>query len=210
MIALVIDPLGAAIGVAIVATISATIWWMLHLPTTTTVLIAEHAAEQAREISGNVLVVFSADIHSEVLMALAAKMAQRQEAQLVAIFVIEVPRTLPIDAELPEVERKALEILAAAEEIGQKHGLEVKTRTIRDRDAGPAIIHAAREENARLIVMGAYREFRYSGAPLGKAIDYVNSHTHTDVLIGVSSTDTEGMFNLPPVDAAALKGNRKR
>src|SRR2546428_8529998 len=97
-----IDHLGWLIAVAIVAFISATIFWMLHPPSSRTLRIAETATEQAQTIAGNVLVVFSADISSEVLMALAARMAKGQQAQLVAIYVIEVPLTLPIDAELPQ------------------------------------------------------------------------------------------------------------
>jgi len=76
--------------------------------------------------------------------------------------------------------------------------VEITTRTIRHRQAGPAIIEAAREENASLIVMGTYREHRYAGAPLGQAIEFVTTHTEIDVLIGVSGLETESMLNVPP------------
>lgn len=201
--------LGWLVAAAIVVFIISTLYWMLHPPSSRTLQIAETATEQAHEIAGNVLVVFSADISSEVLMALATRMAKGQQTQLVAIYVIEVPLTLPTDAELPQEERQALEVLNAATEIGRKVGLEIKTRTIRDRQTGPAIIQAAREENARLIVMGTYREHRYTGAPLAKVIEYVTTHTHIDVLVGVSSaTEPRSMLNL----AAPMtpKGDVKR
>ena len=204
---LTVDPVGALVGLAIVAAISATIFTMLHAPTSRTELIAEHAAEQAREITGVILVVFSNHIHSEVLMALAVRMAKGRQAQLVALYVIEVPYTLPIDAELAQEERAALEVLTAAEEIGRKAGIEITTRTIRDRQTGPAVIAAAREENASLIVMGTYREHRYAGAPMGQEIEYVLGQTETDVLIGVSSvTETETMFSLGPVPPPRTRG----
>jgi APA family basic amino acid/polyamine antiporter len=166
------------------------------------VRIAERADSAAKHITRNVLVVFSADIKSEVLMALAVKMAKGQHIDVLAIYVIEVPMTLPMGASLPKEEREALEVLTAAKEIGRKAGLEIHTRTIRDRQAGPAIIHTARDEHARLIVMGTYRENRYAGAPLARAIEYVTTHTQFDVLIGVASTaDTGSMFALGSVDA---------
>jgi len=150
--------------------------------------------------------VFSTHIHSEVLMALAVRMAKGRQAQLVAIYVIEVPYTLPIDAELPQEERAALEVLTAAEEIGRKASIEISTRTIRDRQTGPAVIQAAREEHASLIIMGTYREHRYAGAPMGQAIEYVLGQTETDVLIGVSSaTEVESMFSLGPLLGTGLK-----
>lgn len=199
---------GWLISAAIVVFISSTLYWMLHPPPTPTLRRAQTATEQAQTIAGNVLVVFSADISSEVLMALATRMAKGQQTLLVAIYVIEVPLTLPIDAELPQQERQALEVLTAATEIGRKVGLEIKTKTIRDRQTGPAIIQAAREENARLIVMGTYREHRYTGAPLAKVIEYVTTHTHIDVLVGVSSaTEPRSMLNL---GALPPKGDNKR
>ena len=202
-----IDLLGAVVSLAIVAAISSTLYTMLHAPSSRTELIAQHAADQAKEITGNVLVVFSAAIHSEVLMALAARMAKGRQADLVAIYVIEVPYTLPIDAELPQEERQALEVLTAAEEIGRKAGIEIRTKVVRDRQTGPAVIQAARDEIASLIVMGTYREHRYAGAPLGLAIDYVLGQTHTDVLIGVSSAhEPESMLNVSGIASPTGKG----
>ena len=211
MIEAVVAHLGWAIAAAIVATIASTLYWMLHPPSSRTVRIAQTAAEQADTIAGNVLVVFSADISSEVLMALAAKMGKGQQTQVVAIYVIEVPLTLPIDAELPQLERQALEVLTAATEIGRRLGIEIRTRTVRERQVGPAIIEAAREENARLIVMGTYREHRYAGAPLAKCIDYVTAHTHVDVLVGISSaTAPTSMLSVVAPAAVASKGSNKR
>src|SRR4029077_381323 len=197
MIAVHLSPIGIAIAAVIATAITLTLYWMLHPPSSRTIRIAEGASSAASHFTGNVLVVFSSDISSEVLMALAAKMAKGQHIDVVAIYVIEVPLTLPIGAELPKEERQALEVLTAATEIGRRVGVEIQTRTIRDRQAGPAIIQAARDENPRLIVMGTYREHRYAGAPLARAIEFVTTHTVVDVLIGVASTsETGSMFAL--------------
>lgn len=206
----IVGHLGWLIAAGIIAGIVATLYWMLHPPSTRLIQIAESATEQAQTIAGNVLVVFAAEISSEVLMALAARMAKGQQTQLVAIYVIEVPFTLPIEAELPQEERAALEVLTAATEIGRRMGIEITTRVVRDRQAGPAIIEAARDENARLIVMGTYREHRYTGAPLAKVIEYVTTHTQIDVLVGVSSvTMSKSMLSLIPPPVAS-KGTSKR
>jgi nucleotide-binding universal stress UspA family protein len=201
--------LGAIIALFIVGAVSSTLYWMLHPALSRSAMIAESASTQARAVTGNVLVVFSADINSLVLMALAARMAKRQAATLIAIYVIEVPYTLPIEAELPEAERRALDSLSAAEEIARKAGVDIETRMIRDRQAGTAIIRAAREEDASLIVMGTYREHGYAGAPLAKAIEFVTTNTTTDVLIGVASTDAKSMLSVAPIDANADKGKKR-
>ena len=207
----VLSHFGWLVALAIIGTIGATLFWMLHPPSSRTLKIAETATEQAHTIAGNILIVFSAEISSEVLMALAARMAKGQQTQLVAVYIIEVPLTLPIDAELPQEEREALEVLTAATEIGRKVGVEITTRTTRDRQTGPAIIQAAREENAKLIVMGTYREHRYAGAPLAKVIEYVTTHAHVDVLVGVSSaTEPRSMLKLTAPAPIAGKGVNKR
>jgi K+-sensing histidine kinase KdpD len=203
------DPLGIVIALFVVGAVSSTLYWMLHPTMSRSARIAQSASTQASEIAGNVLVAFSVDINSVVLMALAARMAKRQRANLVAVFIIEVPYTLPIEADLPQQERRALEVLTAAEEIGRKNGMDITTRMIRDRQTGTAIIRAAREENASLIVMGTYREHGYAGAPLAKAVEFVTTNAQTDVLIGVSSVDHKSMLNLAPLDDAAVKGKTK-
>ncbi len=207
---LVLHPAGIVISVLIVCAVASTMYWMLHAPSSPTARFAATASEQATEIWGKVLVVFSADIQSEVLMALAARMAARQHAQLVAIYVIEVPYTLPIEADLPQAERAALELLTAAEEIGRKVNLDIQTRTIRDRQAGTAIVRTAREENASLIVMGTYRELGYAGAPLAKAIEFVTTHAETDVLIGVSSVHKKSMLSIGPTDLVMQSGGKNK
>jgi len=191
---------GALVALVVVGSVASTLYWMLHPALSQSAIIAQTASTQARQISGNVLVVFSVDINSLVLMALAARMAKRQQANVVAVYVIEVPYTLPIEADLPQQERRALDALGAAEEIGRAAGLDIETRMIRDRQTGTAIIRAAREENASLIVMGTYREHGYAGAPLAKAIEFVTTHTSTDVLIGVSSVESKSMLNVAPSD----------
>ena len=195
-----INPIGALVALFVVGSVGSTLYWMLHPALSQSAILAQTASTQARQISGNVLVVFSMDINSLVLMALAARMAKRQQANVVAIYVIEVPYTLPIEADLPQQERRALDALRAAEEIGRAAGVDIETRMIRDRLTGTAIIRAAREENASLIVMGTYRELGYAGAPLAKAIEFVTTHTSTDVLIGVSSVESKSMLNVEPSD----------
>ena len=200
------DVLGAFVALFVVGAVGSTLYWMLHPALSRSALIAKTVSSKASEIAGKVLVVFSDDINSLVLMALAARLSKRQDASLVAIYVIEVPYTLPIEADLPQAERRALDALTAAEEIGRKAGLDIETRTIRDRQTGTAIIRAAREENASLIVMGTYREHGYAGAPLARAIEFVTTHTSTDVLIGVSSVESKSIFSVSAADAALDKG----
>jgi len=134
---------------------------------------------------GSVIVVFSAEIRSEHMMVLAARLARRERADLLATYAVEVPFTLPLSAAMELEDRAGLDSLAAAEAIAQKQGIHIRTEIIHGRQTSQAVLDLAKREKAHLIVMGSFREGKYSGAPLGRAIEQIAAGAKCDVLIGV-------------------------
>ncbi len=185
MNSLVVHPIGTVIALCVAAAIGATIYWMLHPPTTKAEKAAASAEAELEEMVGSIIVVFSQDIHSEHMMVLAARLARRERAELLAIYVIEVPLILPENASTPEEDRAGLDVLATAEAIAQNNGVQMRGEILHARQISQAVLDLAKREGAHLIVMGSYREGKYSGAPLGRAIEAIASHAKCDVLIGV-------------------------
>ena len=109
----------------------------------------------------------------------ACSLAAERGAAVVAIDVIEVPAALPLDADMREQEEEARESLALAEAIGDRHGVRVERLVVRARLAGEAIIAAAEEWDAELIVL------RTTG--LGKTARYVLQHAACRVLLSVTA-----------------------
>jgi nucleotide-binding universal stress UspA family protein len=177
--------IGGLIGLAILAATAATMYWMLHPPTTIAERAARETERDVEDIIGSVIVVFSAEIHSEHMMALAVRLAQRERAELLAAYVIEVPLTLPADAIMEEEQRHALDVLATAEAIARQKSIEIRTEIINARQVAQGVLDLAKRRDAHLIVLGAYHEFKYSGAPLGRAIETIATSAYCDVLIGV-------------------------
>jgi nucleotide-binding universal stress UspA family protein len=180
-----VHPVGALIGIAIVAVIIATFYWMLHPPASRADVVAEQAEQALEEMVGSIIVVFAEEIHSEHMMVLAARLARRERAELLAVYVVEVPLILPQNAEMPDEDRRGYDALAAAEAIAQHSGITIRTELMHARQIGPAVIDLAKREAANLIVLGSYREGKYTGAPLGRAIEAIASGAQCDVLIGV-------------------------
>jgi nucleotide-binding universal stress UspA family protein len=180
-----ITPLGIVIAIAIVAAVSATLYWMLHPPVTRADLAARDAANVLEEMVGSIIVVFSADIHSEHMMVLAARVARRNKADLLAVYAVEVPLILPENAATPDEDRAGLDVLATAETIAQKAGVHCRTELVHARSISQGVLDTAKREGAHLLVLGSYREGKYTGAPLGRAIDQIASHARCDVLIGI-------------------------
>lgn len=180
-----LTPLGIALGTGIVAGIMGTMYWMMHPPSTRAERVARVAERVLRQMVGSIIVVFSQEIRSEHMMVLAARLARRERADLLAAYVVEVPFTLPANAEMEIEDRAALDSLATAEAIAQKHGVSIRTQTIHGRQTSQAVLDLAKREKANLIVMGSYREAKYTGAPLGRAIEQIATGAKCDVLIGV-------------------------
>jgi nucleotide-binding universal stress UspA family protein len=119
------------------------------------------------------------------MMAFAVKLARGERSELLALYVIEVPLTLPPDAEMHDEERAALDSLGAAETIANANNVTLRTETVKVRSTKEAVLDIAKREKAVLIVLGSYLEGKYSGARLGGTIQDIAAEAKCDVLIGV-------------------------
>jgi nucleotide-binding universal stress UspA family protein len=183
--ALTITWAGVLAAFATLAAVGATLWWMLHPPKTRADIAATEAEKVLEQSLGTVIVAFSSEIQSEHMMVLAARLARGENSELLAIYVIEVPFTLPTNAIMEEEDRLGLDTLASVETIAKRSGVEVRTEIVHHRRTSQAVLDIAKRERASLIVMGSYREGKYTGAPLGRDIEAVAAEAKCDVLIGV-------------------------
>jgi APA family basic amino acid/polyamine antiporter len=89
-------------------------------------------------------------------------------ATIEALWVFEVPMSLPIDARLPEAQlERARAALRRAKAVGEEYeGVEVATATVRARSAGRAIVEEARRRGVEVIVLGAEEPSRIRGGAL--------------------------------------------
>ena len=180
-----VTPAGALAALFIAAAIGATFWWMLHPPASFVQRLAKEAETELERMVGSIIIVFTPEIASGHMMALAAKLARGERSELLAIYVIEVPYTLPPDAEMPVEERGALDALAAAETIATNSDATIRTEIIKARSTKQAVLDIAKREKANLLIVGSYREGKYMGAPLSRTIEEIAADAKCDVLIGV-------------------------
>ncbi len=176
---------GAVIALMVAGMVGATLWWMLHPPSSYVERIAEQAESELERMVGSLVVAFSPEIDSSHMMALAVKLARGERSELLALYVIEVPYTLPPDAEMPSEERSALDSLGAAETIANRNNVAIRTEIVKARSTKQAVLDIAKREKAALIILGSFREGKYSGAPLGRTIEEIAADAKCDVLIGV-------------------------
>jgi nucleotide-binding universal stress UspA family protein len=112
-----------------------------------------------------------------------AKKGKGRNVSVDVVYVVEVPHSLPLDAQLDdkiEVGEKALD---HAEEVAHEMGLEVDASIIQARGAGAAIVDMARESNSEMIVMAVDYHKKLGELDLGRTLPYVLKHAPCRVWI---------------------------
>ncbi len=118
---------------------------------------------------------------SELGVVLAAELAPEAAAAITAVVVIEVPAELPLEAHMLDEEGLARRALEKAEAIAASRGVRLRSRIVRSRARGEAIVSEADAVGADLIVV---RASRHPGSALfGRTVDYVLRHASCRVLV---------------------------
>ncbi len=95
----------------------------------------------------------------EESLRLACSQAKRDRAEVVVLYVIEVRRNLPIDAEVGDELERGERVLEDLVHLSQQWGCHVETDLVQAREAGPAIVGEVVERHVDLVMMGVpYRE----------------------------------------------------
>ena len=142
----------------------------------------EHVLPPEAEFS-RILVPMKLGEIGEEMVATAVKLAEDGRAVVEAVFVIKVPLDQPLDAPLAHLEEQAAASLAEAAALGRDHGVEVVCRTVRARALGDAIVDAAAESGADLIVLGSSPRWRRQSRFFSPTVDYVLRKASAEVLI---------------------------
>jgi nucleotide-binding universal stress UspA family protein len=120
---------------------------------------------------------------SERAVLTAARLASERTAVVILVHVIEVPRELPLDALFPEEEQQAKEILHRASSLLDRYGVHHKTHSMRAPTAATAILEAARETNAQLLVLGAEGRSRGRRTVFGRNVQTVLKNATCRVML---------------------------
>jgi APA family basic amino acid/polyamine antiporter len=112
---------------------------------------------------------------ADELARIACDIAQLYTAEITAVMAIEVPRTLPVDADLPEQTQHAQEVLAVASHVADTvYDKRIETAVLQTRSAGVAIVEYAAERHMDLLLVRMVRgRPRSRDAVYGTTVDYV-------------------------------------
>ena len=108
------------------------------------------------------------------IVQLAAELARTARVELVAVHVVEVDWSLPLDADIAGSSDEAQQVLDYAEEIAEDAKVRLEPVLLQARDVGPALVDEASERNADLLLLGLPYRKRFGGDfAIGRTIPYV-------------------------------------
>lgn len=116
-------------------------------------------------------------------LSLACGLAKRDHAEVLVLYVIEVKRHLPIDADLgPEIEKGEV-VLDKVQHFAEKIGCRVQSDLLQAREAGAAIVNEAVERDVELIVMGVPYAEKYGEYCVATRAMFVLEHAPCRVVL---------------------------
>jgi len=136
--------------------------------------IPEAALSAARDAEfGSILVPIFGERLDDDIVGTAGRLAAEQADEgegvmLEAVWVFQIPMSLPIDARVPD-ERiaAARQALARAKEVGEEYeDVEVSTAMVRGRSVGAAIVAEAKRRGVEAIVLAAEAPTRIRGGAM--------------------------------------------
>jgi basic amino acid/polyamine antiporter, APA family len=142
----------------------------LSLVDTRKVVLPEPIVDHEVEYE-SILVAFEDEHYSHEAVATAVKLAARRRRGIHVLVTITVPQTAPIDAEMPEQERRAQATIDSARVIGGRR-VTGHSENVRAGEAGRRIVEEARDIRARAIVMSLPQR-RTGTSPFGRTLDAV-------------------------------------
>ncbi len=130
-----------------------------------------------------ILVPVSSSACSMEALALACIVAKPRKARIYAVNVIEVLRSLPLDAQLDGAARRGEQVLRQAEEVASAQGYQVSAELLQAREAGQAIVDEAHERSADVIVLGLPNRPVVGQFDMGKTAEFVLHNAPCEVWI---------------------------
>jgi nucleotide-binding universal stress UspA family protein len=110
----------------------------------------------------------------ERIVRLVAQNARLTKAEVIAVHVVEIDWTLPLDSDVAGRSEDVQRVLDAAEAVAETSKVKLEPVLLQARDVGAAIVDEAVERGADLLVVGLPYRKRFGGEfAIGKTIPYI-------------------------------------
>jgi nucleotide-binding universal stress UspA family protein len=133
------------------------------------------------------------DVPAVQLACNLSRMVKKSKCHILVLYVIQVQRSLPLDASIDSEISKAEQTLARIEDQMVDCTCEVDTDILQARDIGVAIVDEAVEKQMDLVIIGAGYKKRFGMSGLGPtALTVLKDAPCPVIVVRPSLADQEG------------------
>ncbi len=116
-------------------------------------------------------------------VTLACELAKPHKGLVRVLYVILVPRTLPLDAEVSEETAQGERVLQRMEALGKAQKCKLEGEILQARHIGTAVVQEAEDRKVPLIVLSLPYRLQYGVPSLGNVAPYILKHAPCRVLV---------------------------
>ena len=119
------------------------------------------------------VIALSGGSFDSTIVRLALDVGRQTHAELIAVHVVELDWTQPLDAEVAERSEEAQRVLDAAEGIAEAMHCKLESVLVQARDVGAAIVDETCAREADMLILGLPYRTRFGGDfAIGRAVPY--------------------------------------
>jgi len=120
------------------------------------------------------VIALSGGSSDERIIRLVVSLAREADVELIAVHVVEINWTLPLDADVAGQSDEAQRVLDMAEAVAEAARVRIEPVLLQARDVGAALVDEASERGADMLVTGLPYRKRFGGDfAIGRTIPYV-------------------------------------
>ena len=131
----------------------------------------------------SILVAVGGEQSDDDAVKLACELLNGQKGKLYIVYVIEMERGLPLDAEVAPATAKAEEVLKHMEEVARPFKCDAQAELLQSRRAGLAVVQEAVDKHVDAIVLGIPYKEEYGAFSMGDSIPYVLKNAPCRVVV---------------------------
>ncbi|HEX7591311.1 MAG TPA: universal stress protein [Candidatus Limnocylindrales bacterium] len=119
------------------------------------------------------VIALSGGPSDDAIVRMAIEVGRPCHAELIAVHVVELDWTQPLDADVAERSEEAQRVLDAAEGIAEAMHCKLESVLVQARDVGAALVDEAAARDADMLILGLPYKTRFGGDfAVGRAVPY--------------------------------------
>lgn len=129
------------------------------------------------------LVLVTGNDFDEFTVGLACDMVKPNKGAVHIVYVIEVARQLPLDAEVPYEAARGERILMQMEKVAKSHKCKVEGEILQARSRGPAVVDEAALRGVDMVVIGSPYQELFGAPTIGDIVPYLLKYSPCRVVV---------------------------